>query len=72
MREAVTISIPREFKDKLDEYAKENFTDRSNIVREALSQYFSANEFRKIREQMIPQAENLGIFNDEDIFKEIS
>ena len=72
MREAVTISLSKELKDRLDRLADSENTNRSDIVKEALKRYFAVNEFQKIRAQMIPKAEAKGIFSDEDVYKIIS
>jgi metal-responsive CopG/Arc/MetJ family transcriptional regulator len=72
MRESVTISLPANLKKKLDQATKRGHVNRSDIVREALRQYFSLQDFRTIREKAVAEAEARGIFTDEDVFKEIS
>ena len=72
MRESVTISLPANLKKKLDQASKRGHANRSDIVREALRQYFALQEFRSIREKAIAEAEARGIFTDEDIFKAVS
>lgn len=72
MRESVTISLPANLKKKLDQATKRGHANRSDIVRDALRQYFALQDFRAIREKAIAEAEARGIFTDEDVFKEIS
>jgi len=72
MREAVTISLSKELKERLDKLANSEKVNRSEIVKEALKRYLAVNEFQKIRRQMIPKAESRGIFSDEDIYKIVS
>jgi CopG family transcriptional regulator/antitoxin EndoAI len=72
MRESVTISLPGDLKKKLDQATKRGHVNRSDIVREALRQYFALQEFRGIRAKAVAEAEARGIFTDEDVFKEIS
>jgi len=72
MREAVTISLSKELKERLDKLANSEKINRSEIVKEALKRYLAVNEFQKIRRQMIPKAESRGIFSDEDIYKIVS
>jgi metal-responsive CopG/Arc/MetJ family transcriptional regulator len=72
LREPVTISLPASLKKKLDQATKRGHVNRSDIVREALRQYFSLQEFRSIRTKAIAEAEARGIFTDEDVFKEVS
>lgn len=72
MREAVTISLSKELKERLDKLVDIEKTNRSDIVREALKRYFAVNEFQKIRMQMIPRAEAQGISDEEDVYKIVS
>jgi CopG family transcriptional regulator/antitoxin EndoAI len=72
MRETVTISLPAWLKKRLDQATKREHVNRSDIVREALRQYFALQDFRRIREKTIPEAEARGIFTDEDVFREVS
>ena len=72
MREAVTISLSKELKERLDKLADSEKVNRSDIVKEALKRYLAVNEFQKIRQQMIPKAEAMGIFSDEDVYKIVS
>jgi predicted transcriptional regulator len=72
MREAVTISLSKELKNRLDKLANSEKTNRSDIVKEALKRYLAVTEFQKIRKQMIPRAESQGIFVEEDVYKIVS
>jgi len=72
MRETITISIPKSIKQKLDRMVKEEHLNRSDIVREALRQYFTRQEFRRLRQLMIPEAESRGFYTDEDVFRNVS
>lgn len=72
MRETVTISLPANLKKKLDQATKRGHVNRSDIVRDALRQYFALQDFKVIREKAVAEAEARGIFTDEDVFKEIS
>ena len=72
MREAVTISLSKELKSRLDKLVNSEKTNRSDIVKEALKRYFAVSEFQKIRKQMIPKAEAQGIFDEKDVYKIVS
>jgi len=72
MRETITISVPKSIKQKLDRITKEEHLNRSDIVREALRQYFTRQEFRRLRQLMIPEAESRGFYTDEDVFNKVS
>ena len=72
MRETITISIPKSIKQKLDGMIKREHLNRSDIIREALRQYFTRQEFRRLRRLMVPEAEKRGIYTDEDVFRRVS
>ena len=72
MRETITISIPKSIKQKLDGMIKSEHLNRSDIIREALRQYFARQEFRRLRQLMVPEAEKGGIYTDEDVFRRVS
>ena len=72
MRETITISLPESVKSKLDGIVKEEHLNRSDVVREALRQYFSVRECNRLRGVMTAEAEKRGIFTDEDVFNAVS
>ncbi len=72
MRETVTISLPKNIKEELDQMVKKEHLNRSDVVRDALRKYFALTAFRELRQQMIPQAEKAGVFTDEDVFEKVS
>ncbi len=72
MRQTITISLPMFLRKKLDREVKQDHLNRSDIIREALRQYFSVQEFKRLRKLSIPLAEKKGFYTDEEIFQEIS
>lgn len=72
MRESVTISLPTWLKRRLDQTVKRGQMNRSDVVREALRDYFARQDLQRVRQNMIPLAETKGIFTDEDVFREVS
>ena len=72
MSESITISFPDSMKEKLDRMIKKEHLNRSDVVREALRQYFARREFRQLRGLMVPEAERRGIYTDEDVFRSVS
>ena len=72
MRESVSISLPTWLKEKLDQAVKKDRMNRSDIVREALREYFARKDIERIRQNMVPLAEAKGVYTDEDVFKEVS
>jgi len=72
MRETISISLPKSIKQKLDRETRTERLNRSDIIREALRQYFARKEFRRLRGLMVPEAERRGIYTDEDVFRKVS
>ncbi|MFH0801544.1 MAG: ribbon-helix-helix protein, CopG family [bacterium] len=71
MRESISISLPTPMRQRLDRFIRAGRLNRSDIVREALRQYFAREEFRRLRSLMVPEAEERGIFTDDDVFKHL-
>ena len=69
---SITISIPSRLKAQLDRLSRRQQQNKSEIVRDALRQYFARTEFRALREKMIPRAQKQGIYTDDDVFKLVS
>lgn len=72
MRQSISISLPDETKEELDEYTESRGASRSEVVREAIQEYLSVHRFRELRRKLIPHAEEQGLYTDEDVFREIS
>ena len=72
MRESISISLPGPIKQKLDKLSKMKHCDRSSIVQEALSQFLARQEFRRLRDMMVPKAKKKDIYTDEDVFGKVS
>ncbi|HMO18962.1 MAG TPA: ribbon-helix-helix domain-containing protein [Oligoflexia bacterium] len=71
-RKTITISVPEDLKNELDQLTKEEGISRSDILRESLRDYLLLRRFRGLRGRMIRKAEALGVFTDEDVFEIIS
>ena len=67
MRETITISVPKSIRQKLDVIIKKEHLNQSDIIRDALRQYFVRQEFRRLRQLMVPEAESQGIYTDEEV-----
>ena len=67
-----SLSVPESIKQKLDWVIKKDYLNQSDIIREALRQYFARQEFHQLRQFMVPEAESQGIYTDEDVFCRVS
>ena len=72
MRKVVSLSFNDEIIEKLDKLVSRNHSNRSEIVKTALRQYFYLNEMKNLRKKLRPYAEDAGFFTDDDIFSSIS
>ncbi|HOF00673.1 MAG TPA: ribbon-helix-helix protein, CopG family [Spirochaetota bacterium] len=70
MRKILTISIDSDLKKRIDESSKYYKISRSELVKKALEKYIAIQEFRDIRENLLPYAEKVGILVDKDIYNE--
>jgi metal-responsive CopG/Arc/MetJ family transcriptional regulator len=59
-------------KAQLDKWSKKEQQKKSEIIRDALRQYFVHKEFDSLRAKMAPRAQKMGIYTDEDVFKLVS
>ncbi len=72
MRTTVTISLPKEVKDALDEASAEEGLSRSELIRDSLRDYLFLRRFRRLRARLLPKARARGIHTDEDVFKRLA
>ena len=73
MRKILSLSInDDEIVKKLDIFVKNSHSNRSEIVKKALRQYFYLQEMKNLRSDLRNYAEKQGYFTDEDIFKVVS
>jgi metal-responsive CopG/Arc/MetJ family transcriptional regulator len=69
---AISVNLPSKMKAQLDRWSRRENQKKSEIVRDALRQYFTRKEFDELRAKMIPRAQKMGIYTDEDVFKLVS
>ena len=68
----LTIRIPDELRSDLQKVSKDQNKPVSDVVRESIRRYVTAERFRSVRKKVLPFAEAQGLLTDEDIFKAIS
>jgi metal-responsive CopG/Arc/MetJ family transcriptional regulator len=69
---AISVNLPSKMKTQLDRWSKKEQQKKGEIIRDALRQYFTRKEFDALRSKMVPRAQKMGIFTDEDVFKLVS
>jgi predicted transcriptional regulator len=68
----LTLRIPDELKEQLDELSRTQNRPASELVRESLRRYLAVESFRALRAKTVPLAEAQGFLTDEDIFRVVS
>jgi hypothetical protein len=59
-------------KTQLDGWSKKRAAEKSEIVLDALRQYFTCKGFDEETLKMVPYTQKIGILIDEDVFKLVS
>jgi metal-responsive CopG/Arc/MetJ family transcriptional regulator len=72
MKDTLTIRLPVDLREELQEISKTEAKPLSDLVRDSLRRYVATYKFRKLRQRTLPFAESQGLLTDEDIFKVIS
>jgi predicted transcriptional regulator len=72
MNQTLTIRIPDDLRESLQELSRIENKPVSDIVRESLKRHLAIHRFRRLRNMTLPFAEAQGILTDEDVFSLIS
>ena len=72
MQKTLTIRIPEEIRNDLEELSKTERIPISELVRKSIKKYVVIQHFRRLRDKVLPFAEAQGLLTDEDIFKTLS
>ena len=69
MGQSITINLPDDTKDALDNAATEEGLSESALIEKAVSDYLFIRRFRSLRDRMMSQGKNL---TDQDVFDLVS
>ena len=72
MTDIITIRLPKKMQNDLDIISKAEGKSKSEIIRNAISQYIAVKKFQQLRKKVLPFAEAEGLLTDEDVFRLIS
>jgi predicted transcriptional regulator len=67
MKQSLTIRIPDDLREELQEISKVEAKPVSDLVRESIQKYISIYRFHQLRDKVLPFAEAQGILTDEDV-----
>ena len=70
MRETMTISLPKGMRRDIKRAAKAEGVSQSEYVRRAVLRQQFRTSLAAARAELVPQARKMGIYTDEDVFRE--
>jgi len=72
MAETITVVLPQEIRLALEEIESKEGIAPGDIVTEAVREYLFFRQLRLLRERMTAKAQSLGIYTEEDVFRQVS
>ena len=68
----ITISVPPDLKQALDEFASKEGVSPGDVIEQAIKDHLFVRQFRSLRQRMSAIARQRGIVRDEDVFNRVS
>ncbi len=72
MVQSITVTLPADVKQALDELSHKEGVSPNEVVGRAVKQHIFLRQFRSLRERMSAKAKSQGIVTDEDVFGRVS
>jgi predicted DNA-binding protein len=72
MRNVLSISLPEQMARELSNFAKVTGRNKSDIVKESLSNYLWEIKFKDMKRRLAPKAKEAGFITDDDVFRAVS
>lgn len=73
MQKKITITVPDEDTiSGLEELAREKGCSEEEIILDVLRRQITVLRLQRLREEMIPHAQKMGIYTDQDVFDRVS
>lgn len=72
MQKTITITVPDKYVAELEEMAREEGCSAEEIVLDVLRRQIAIRGLQKLRAEMIPHAQKMGIFTDQDVYDRVS
>jgi len=72
MRQVLTISLTKALSNEVDSFINEENMNRSELIREAVTDYIYFKKLKKLRNRMLMHSKKSNIFTDEDVFDLLS
>jgi predicted transcriptional regulator len=72
MRSVLSISLSEKIASELNEYTRKTGRNKSDVMKEALTNYLWEERFKKIKKGLAKKAKKSGIVTEEDVLKAVS
>ena len=73
MQKKITITVPDEDTiSGLEELAREKGCSEEDVLLDVLRRQITILRLQRLREEMIPHAQKMGIYTDQDVFDRVS
>ena len=72
MVQSITVTLPADVKQALDELSQKEGVSLDEVVGRAVKQHVFLRQFRSLRERMSAKAKSQGIVTDQDVFDRVS
>jgi hypothetical protein len=70
MKQSLTVNLPPKLRKDVARAAKEEGISASDYVRKAIADRLLLDAFEDLRRKLIPKAQAMGIYTDEDVFRQ--
>ncbi len=72
MSESLTISLPSELRQALNDLAQKEGKSTDELVGQALKEHLFSRRFRLLRDRLAPKAQAQGVVTDKEVFERVS
>jgi len=72
MTTSITVSLPVDMKDALEDLARKEGVKAEHVVGQAIKEHLFLRQFRLLRDRMSAQARGQGDITDQDVFDSVS
>jgi len=72
MRTVLSISLPEKVASELDDYAQQTGRNKSDVMKEALTNYLWEERFKRTKKTLSRKAKRAGIITEDDVFNAVS
>lgn len=72
MQKTIAITVPEDMVSELEELAVEKGCVDEEVILDVIRRYLLVRRIDLMREEMIPKAQKMGIYTDQDVFDRVS